>query len=186
MLYLPQIHNEHTTLCRYLDVQLDAIRASAYGLEDEQARQCPLRSDLSISGLLKHTVFVMRQSLSGAGHSEHDQPDDAFFTSFTPTEEETLDALLSLFDAVRADYTAMCREGDLDAVVELGPMPWVGLDEPRSAALRYQYVHHIEEFARHAGHADLIREQIDGAQAVELQAAVEGLPANEYVTPWGQ
>lgn len=186
MLYLPQIHDEHTTLCAYLDVQLDAIRASAYGLEDEQARQRPLRSELSISGLLKHTVYVMRQSLSAAGHSEHDQPWDAFLTSFAPTEEETLETLLSLFDSVRADYTAMCRDGDLDAVVELGPMPWAGLEEPRSAALRYQYVHHIEEFARHAGHADLIREQIDGAQAAELQAAVEGLPANEYVTPWGQ
>ena len=42
----------------------------------------------------------------------------------------------------------------------------------------------MEEFARHAGHADIIREEIDGAQAAELLAAVEGRPANDFVTPW--
>ena len=113
-MYLPQIHDERTTLCNYLDVQLDAIRASAYGLEDAQARQAPLRSELSISGILKHIVYCMKQSLSGAGHHEHDQPFEAFMTSFTPRDEEDHDALLATFDAIRAEYMTMCREGDLD------------------------------------------------------------------------
>ncbi|WP_206609338.1 DUF664 domain-containing protein [Dermacoccus abyssi] len=65
-MYLPQIDDERTTLCNYLDVQLDAIRASAYGLDDEQARRTPLRSALSISGIVKHIVYCMKQSLSGA------------------------------------------------------------------------------------------------------------------------
>lgn len=183
-MYLPQIDDERTTLCNYLDVQLDAIRASAYGLDEEQARRTPLRSALSISGIVKHIVYCMKQSLSGAGHHEHDQPFEAFAASFTPTPEETLDVLLGVFDDVRAQYTQMCREGDVETELPVGPMPWFGMDEARPTKLRYLYVHHVEEFARHAGHADIIREELDGATAGELLAAVEGWPANDYITPW--
>ena len=183
-MYLPQIDNERATLCNYLDVQLDAIRASSYGLDDDQARRAPRRSTLSISGITKHVVYCMKQSLSGAGRHEHDQPFEAFFASFTPSDDEDIVTLLETFDEVRGEYMRMCRDGDLDAELPVGPMPWVGMTEARPATLRYLYVHHVEEFARHAGHADIIREEIDGAQAAELLAAVEGRPANDFVTPW--
>ena len=65
-------------------------------------------------------------------------------------------------------------------------MPWYGMNETRPAKLRHLYVHHIEEFVRHAGHADIIREQIDGAKGAELLAAAEGRPANDFVTPWSK
>ena len=38
--------------------------------------------------------------------------------------------------------------------------------------------------ARHTGHADIVRETVDGAQAVELVAAVEGWPENGFIKPW--
>lgn len=183
-MYLPQIDDERDTLCNYLDVQLDAIRASTHGLDDAAARQTPLRSALSISGIIKHIVFCMKQSLSGAGHHEHDQPWEAFTESFVAADDETLAVLLDRFDTVRAQYMEMCHGGDLEAELPVGPMPWFGMDEPRMAKLRYLYVHHVEEFARHAGHADIIREQLDGATSAELVAAVEGRPANDFVTPW--
>ena len=92
--------------------------------------------------------------------------------------------LLGVFVDVRAQYTQMCREGDVETELPVGPMPWFGMDEARPAKLRYLYVHHVEEFARHAGHADIIREELDGATAGELLAAVERWPANDYITPW--
>jgi hypothetical protein len=49
---------------------------------------------------------------------------------------------------------------------------------------RFHLVHHIEEFARHAGHADIIREQLDGASAASLLMAVEGRPGNAFIQPW--
>ena len=185
-MYFPRKDNELDTLCNYLDVQLDALRASAFGLDDDAARRTPLRSALSISGLLKHATFVMVGSLSGAGVAgyEHSQAD--FAASFTPTAEETLDRILERFDCVRADYMEMCRGGDLEVELPVGPFPWYGMDEPQVAKLRYIYVHAVEEFARHAGHADIIREQIDGAQAAELLAAIEGWEPNEYITPWSE
>ena len=51
-------------------------------------------------------------------------------------------------------------------------------------SLRWVLLHLIEETARHAGHADIVREAIDGATAFELLAAVEGWPATDWLKPW--
>jgi hypothetical protein len=50
--------------------------------------------------------------------------------------------------------------------------------------LRWVLLHLIEETARHAGHADIVRESIDGATCHSLMAAVEGWPATEWLQPW--
>ena len=56
----PTRDDEITGLVRYIDQQLDAIRASAIGLTEEQRRACvPCRSALSIGGLIKHTTYVI-------------------------------------------------------------------------------------------------------------------------------
>lgn len=183
-MYLPAVHDERTTLCNYLDVQLDALRTSAHGLTDAQARQTPLRSALSIAGILKHACFVMEGSLIGAGLREPDERTTGQPESFVLADDETLESVLERFDALRPEYMAMCRAGDLDEVMPVGPMPWYGMNEQRDARLRYMYVHHVEELARHAGHADIIREELDGALAPELLAAVEGWEPNDYVKPW--
>ena len=59
-MYEPARDDEITGLVRYLDQQLDAIRAAAIGLTDEQAREQPCRSALSIGGLIKHAIHGMR------------------------------------------------------------------------------------------------------------------------------
>lgn len=50
--------------------------------------------------------------------------------------------------------------------------------------MRFALVHHIEELARHHGHADIIREQLDGAAAASLLTSVEGRPGNDLIQPW--
>lgn len=45
-------------------------------------------------------------------------------------------------------------------------------------------LHLIQELARHAGHADIVREGIDGATQFELVAGLEGWPKTDYLTPW--
>jgi hypothetical protein len=66
--------------------------------------------------------------------------------------------------------------------VQLAEGPWY----PRGGGYtaRWVLLHVLEELSRHAGHADIIREHIDGATMYELMAAVEGWPANEWITPW--
>jgi hypothetical protein len=50
--------------------------------------------------------------------------------------------------------------------------------------LRWVLLHLIQETARHAGHADIIRESVDGATSYPLLAAAEGWPATDWLKPW--
>ena len=50
--------------------------------------------------------------------------------------------------------------------------------------MRWVLLHLITETARHAGHADIVREAVDGAAAYPLMAAAEGWPATPWLQPW--
>lgn len=186
----PAILTESETFTGYIDEMLQGIRNAAYGLTDEQARSQPCRSILSISGLIKHAAWAMRQTLPGdedAGETLDPESADAkasFIDSFRPTEGETIDALLAEFDATRARYLEFIAGLDPAAEITVAPQPWADQLHPEPASLRLRLAHHIDEFARHAGHADIIREQIDGAAAMALRFAVEGRPGNAFITPW--
>ena len=51
-------------------------------------------------------------------------------------------------------------------------------------SVRWVALHLIEELARHAGHADIIRESIDGATMYELMAGIEEWPETDWIKPW--
>ena len=59
-----------------------------------------------------------------------------------------------------------------------------GFPIPRAALFGGSCFHLVEETARHAGHADIIREALDGAQSGPLMAAVEGSPEAGWIKPW--
>lgn len=184
-MYLPAVHDERTTLRNYLEMQLNAIRDAGFGLDDEQLRRTPLRSTLSLAGLLKHATWCMVGALHGAGRLS-DPPLDVtdFYGSFSWPQDRPVQELRGIFETVKQQYLTMIGEVDLDAVMPSPPAPWYGLDGGADVAMRYLVVHHVEEFARHAGHADIVREEIDGAQAISLNAAVEGRPGNAFAQPW--
>ena len=72
----------------------------------------------------------------------------------------------------------------LDAPVPVPKgVPWYP-DDVEAWSLRWVLLHLIEEIGRHAGHADIVRESIDGATMYELLAAVEGWPATDWLQPW--
>jgi hypothetical protein len=62
-------------------------------------------------------------------------------------------------------------------------VPWYPSDVD-NWSVRWVLLHLIEETARHAGHADILREAIDGATAFPLMAAVEGWPETPWMKPW--
>jgi hypothetical protein len=185
----PGTYSESEVLVGYLEQQLAAIRAAAYGLTEQQARETPCRSALSIGGLLKHAAYVMTQR----GRERADpsaMPDEAgygiFMASFALTDDESLDAALAAFDEACEQYLADVRATDPAAAMTAPPAPWDGLYGPTESVQRFALVHHIEEFARHAGHADIIREQLDGADAASLLMAAEGREGNAFVQPWAR
>ncbi|MDO5094194.1 MAG: DUF664 domain-containing protein [Propionibacteriaceae bacterium] len=183
-MYFPAIHDEVTTMRNYIGVQLQAIRDAAYGLTDAQVRERPLASVFSIAGVIKHCAFGMRNQLIASGALEGEIRFEDFYASFTLADDESFPELLKTFDDLTQRFLDMVAAADLEEVVNVPPAPWYGQTEPAQAKRRYLVTHALEEYARHAGHVDIIREQIDGAKAAELNAAVEGRPANRFVTPW--
>jgi uncharacterized phage protein gp47/JayE len=96
--------------------------------------------------------------------------------------DESLADLLGLYEetATRTD-AALAGVADLGRDVPLPKgVPWF----PESATVRWVALHLIAETARHAGHADIIRESLDAGTAGSLMAAVEGWAPADWVTPW--
>jgi hypothetical protein len=189
-MYEPTRDDEITGLLGYVDQQLAAIRAAAIGLTDEQARLRPCRSALSIGGLIKHVTYGMRGAtarLSGedgapgaideAGYAAH-------MSSFALEDDETAAEAMAAFDEERGAYLAALAATDPGAPSTEPPAPWFGIYDARPANARYYLVHQVEELARHAGHADIIREQIDGVAVPAVMLSQAGAPANDFFQPY--
>ena len=187
----PTTHSESAALAAFLREQVVAARTAAHGLTDEEARLTPTRSALSIGGILKHLatswVTWQRREAQNRGERGWDLTEEdyaTFYGSFALTDEETLEQVVEQYDAATGALLAAVEA--LDPAVELleAPAPWFGRLEPTPVTGRVLVLHLIEEFARHAGHADIVREQLDGAQAGQLTMAVEGIEGNDFIQPW--
>jgi len=177
-------HDEREALLAFLHIQREGLRTATHGLTEEQARCTPSASTLSLAGLIGHAAAVernwtniLRSTGTADGPTEH-------VASFQPGEK-TLEELLAAYrEAADVTDAAFLAVPDLEHPVPVpAGVPWFPQDI-ESWTARWVLVHLIEETARHAGHADVIRESVDGAQAVELRAAVEGWPEDGFVKPW--
>jgi len=182
---VPPIKDERDGLLAYLDQQRHVLRVAAHGLTEEQARATPTRSALSVGGLVKHVAHTERSWMDTVLQREREVGDaeDAYEDSFRLREDQTLAGTLAFFDEVAAETGEIVAGLDLDHPVPVPPAPW-NPDDVDAWSLRWVLLHLIEETARHAGHADIVREAIDGATAFELLAAVEGWPATDWLKPW--
>lgn len=142
---------------------------TARGLTDEQARLTPTASALSIGGLIKH-VSATEQGwyefatgtpggMAGGSAAEADYAD-----GFRLRADETLAGVLAAYEAVAARTDELAATADLDVAYPLPPAPWFEPGATRS--VRRVLVHLIGETAQHAGHADIIRETIDGQRTM--------------------
>ena len=180
----PSVSTEREALAAYLVQQREGLKNAAYGLTEDQARARPTVSALSVSGLIKHAAIMEKgwiQTMRGDVGNANEQ---AYLDSFTLTGDETLASVIADFDQVAADTeSAIAELDDLGDRVQLADAPWNPKD-PDGFSARWILLHVIEELARHAGHADIIREHIDGATMYELMAAAEGWPETEWLKPW--
>jgi len=178
------VADEREGLLAYLAQQRAAFRVASYGLTDEQARLAPSVSALTIGGLIKHVAATERgwidTMLSRPGGSE-----DAYHDSFAFGPDDTLAGALAAYDEVAAETeAAVAGVADLGQPVPVPKgVPWFP-DDVDAWSVRWVLLHVIEETARHAGHADIVRESIDGATQFPLMAAVEGWPATPWLQPW--
>ena len=149
-------------LDQWLDYHRATLRRKCTGLDDEQLRtaSCP-PSSLTLLGLVRHLTDVERGwFLRGVAGRSANQIPPLYYSNADPEGDfENLDSAStqSVFDAYEAaiaDIRAAVSDAELDQTFDDG-------GRPRS--VRWVYLHMIEEYARHNGHADLSRERIDGA-----------------------
>ena len=180
---VPPVLDERDALLSYLAQQRDGVRYAAHGLTDADATARPSASELSLAGLVKHVALVEQAwtSFLGDGDSSVFMPDYDWADGFRLVAGETLADVL----AFSADVAARTEKivGDID---DLGaPLPPTGSEAPWIPAglvwsPRWVLLHLIEETARHAGHADIIRESLDGVTCWTLMAAAEGWPEQSW------
>ncbi|MFY9763390.1 DinB family protein [Mycobacterium sp.] len=185
--------DERSALREYLAFHQSAFFAVAYGLTDEQARSCPTVSALSIGGLVKHATGVQRTWMARVAAAPDAPPRETrpfdeiakdFADQHVMRPDETLDGLLSALQAENAKSLHLVDTADLDEQVPVPhDIPWFpkNLD---AWSVRWVILHVINELARHSGHADIIRESIDGATMYELLAGLEGWAIDGWVQPW--
>ena len=182
----PPLDDEREQLLAFVAQQREGIRNAAYGLTDEQARLSPSASALSIGGLLKHVTkmeatwidTVLQRERSGTGETSD------YEAGFRLGADETLAAVLEAYQRTADETDALIRELDLEHPVPVPKgVPWFP-DDVEAWSVRWVLLHLIEETARHAGHADIVRETVDGATMYELMAAAEGWPATDWLQPW--
>ena len=98
-------------------------------------------------------------------------------------DHDTIEAALASYDVVCARVLDAVRTADPDTAVPVPPAPWNPTDID-AWSVRWVWFHLIEELARHAGHADIVREGVDGATMYELVAGREGWPETDWLKPW--
>jgi len=152
------IGDEHSVLESWFNFHRDTLLHKCAGLTEEQLKTASVEpSPLTLLGLLRHLTELERWWRSLFTGDTFEPP---YMT------EESPDA--SIFDIesadARADYELYRTEIELTrkAVSLRGLEEIWEKDGQPSGNLRAMYVHLIEEYARHSGHADLIRERIDG------------------------
>ncbi|MFF3840091.1 DinB family protein [Streptomyces sp. NPDC001930] len=161
----PATGDEKTMLVAMLEAQRATLKLKCSGLGPELAARSVPPSSLSLLGLVRHLADVERRWFRSvlAGHdvelrfSSVESPEGDFDGS--GPEPEIVAESWAAWDAEVAFAEAFVAEAPhLDAE---GHDSWRG-----AVSLRWVLIHMIEEYARHNGHADLIRERIDGAVGV--------------------
>jgi uncharacterized damage-inducible protein DinB len=177
------VADEREGLLGFLAQQRRVIKAAAFGLTEEQLRLAPSASSLSVGGLLKHVASVESGWLDLVLQRESEQTEESYGSDFHLTPEDTLESLLAEYDRVAAETEALTADLDLGHPVPVPDQPWYPKDL-KAWSVRWVLLHLIEETARHAGHADIVRESIDGATTFELMAAAESWEPNPWLKPW--
>ncbi len=149
------IGSERAQLLAFVHDNRLEITALLDGLTEEQARAGLVPSATTLLGIVKHCIFVEKVwfhvSLAGRSREEVGIP-EAAEDSWVLEESDTVGSVLAGYREAWAEADELAAPYDLDDLAvhnRRGPL-----------SLRWIYVHMVEELARHAGHGDILREQV--------------------------
>ncbi|PZS35992.1 MAG: Mini-circle protein [Pseudonocardiales bacterium] len=158
----PTVGDERNMILGFLRDQRNTLERKCAGVDADLSRRAVQPSTLSLLGLVRHLADVerrwFRQVLAGQDappHFSSDHDPDADFNGATPDAAIVAEAWDRWRDEIAFADRFVADAPDLDV---FGTDSWRG-----TVSLRWVLVHMVEEYARHNGHADLLRERIDGA-----------------------
>ncbi len=167
---MADLSRERADILESLRAHRHFLRYTVRDLTDEQAAQRTTASKLCLGGIIKHVALTERQwsrfivDGPSAMSFEGASPED-WLNTFRMLEGETLAGLLERYDEVARQTDELVEMlPDLGASHPLPDAPWFPKGATRSA--RRVFLHIIAETAQHAGHADIIRESLDGAKTM--------------------
>ena len=148
----------------YLDYHRATLQMKLEGVSDEDLRKAMVPSGTSLLGMMKHLAYVERwwfqQIFAGRDDLEYPWTDDDPDADFRIEPDETTQQIFDLYNAECEVNRQIVAPAQLEEMAKGKKKP----NDPRPGfSLRWILVHMIEETARHNGHADILREQIDGA-----------------------
>jgi uncharacterized damage-inducible protein DinB len=166
--------SERDDLVAMLEKHRGFLLYAVRGLTDDQLRQTPTVSALSLGGLVKHVTATQRQWLDFVEHGAPDQSGfdvdsgneaayEAFTNGFRLLPDETMADVLAGYEAAALRAVHLARTVDLNAAHPLPVAPWFEKD---AWSNRRVLMHIVAETSQHAGHADIIRETIDGQKTM--------------------
>jgi len=142
---------ERETLLALLQFQRDSLIRKVDGVDEVAARRSPVASGTTLLWLLKHLAQAeIRWVVIRFAALDASPPDDAV------QPDDTAASVIAAYRAASAQADAIARTAGLDE-------PCRRTDGAEPVNLRWVLAHLLEETARHAGHADILRELIDGS-----------------------
>jgi uncharacterized damage-inducible protein DinB len=160
--------SERQVLEAFLDFHRQVLVGKVDGIPENEARQRRVPSKTTLAGLIKHMIGVERgwfqEVLAGRKPEDIGPNVGGGDESWYLAENETVRSLIKEYEQTCEQSRQTAARFALDDAV---PEPDMG-----QVSLRWIYVHMIEETARHVGHADILREQTDGAAGIDGDSAV--------------
>ena len=160
--------SERRVLEAFLDFHRQVLASKVDGISENEARHRRVPSKTTLAGLIKHMTVVERgwfQEVLAGGKPKDIGPNaGGGDESWDLAENETVGSLVKEYEQTCEQSRQTAARFALDDAV---PEPGMG-----QVSLRWIYVHMIEETARHVGHADILREQTDGAAGIDGDSAV--------------
>ncbi|MCX5391503.1 DinB family protein [Streptomyces sp. NPDC006482] len=167
--------DERGALLNFIEAQRAAVRRSLLNLTEEQAASRPSASELTLSGLLKHVAEVELNWLRLAQQrpNEKQRTQETWGEGFTLVGDETVPQIVAFWAGVAKETEDFARSvPSLDDTFPLPEAPWFPKDG--RVSIRWMLLHLVQETGRHAGHADVIRESLDGKTSFALIAEEGG------------
>jgi len=171
--------SQKADLHRYLQIARDALLWKVDGLSEYDIRRPLVPTGTNLLGLVKHMASVEAGYLGDTFGRPFGEPLPWFYEDAEPnadmwaTAEESRDQIVGLYHRVWANSDATIEALPLEAT---GQVSWWS-EERRQVTLHRILIHMIAETNRHAGHADIVRELIDGA--VGMVRANDNLPSGD-------